>query len=450
MPSINPNNICGCVINGADVCTDPDHIMQDLSMYLNELSQGIRDDTAGEPLYVYGYDQNTYPNPPIDWPYNLIDHAIEVFSTPNNGGFDTDSPRTPSTDISEAPSDQPLAPTSTAESTIAVLGDHSQAPTPSPAPSPAPAQLEGASSSASSPGPVIACGASPPNIPAAKLALQRYGASHLGEHVPDEYTIPLLEKKLLPSSPRGRGARNGAEGYFCHFPGCSETRLITRLDHAKAHVASHVGSKPHKCKRCSRGFLRPFDLKRHGNTCHVRRAEVREPRVIIDMFSTTACGRRFENGCRSQNLLRFFCVYRWRESSSHNSESESKAQKGGNCHQLREMVDGVATINITVTSNILSSYSLKALGSSHACPISFWYDSRKGEGSVDLVGPQISGWLRVMMAPCSWVLRTNRASLHWSWRGAPGFRRQFVLAISWTLCKLFTLDIYARDRKSVV
>jgi hypothetical protein len=77
--------------------------------------------------------------------------------------------------------------------------------------------------------------------------LRNFAQNPWANKVPDELVFALLERVQLPKTSHGKGARKGARGYFCHWPGCTKTTMTIRLDHAKAHVAQHVGIKPFKC-----------------------------------------------------------------------------------------------------------------------------------------------------------------------------------------------------------
>lgn len=61
----------------------------------------------------------------------------------------------------------------------------------------------------------------------------------------EELLLAYLERKPLPLSAKGTGARRGAAGYMCRWPDC--TKQVKRRDHAKAHVAAHFGLKPFGC-----------------------------------------------------------------------------------------------------------------------------------------------------------------------------------------------------------
>lgn len=133
------------------------------------------------------------------------------------------------------------------------------------------------------------------DVDAARQNLIQYMNVHEGEEVPPKLFLALLERQFYPPRTEGRGARDGPEGYRCRWTNC--TRVITRRDHAKDHVGTHVKYKPYGCTKCPRRFLRPYDLTRHGKKCQVRLAEVRESCKAIDLFSFT---RRFQNGACSK------------------------------------------------------------------------------------------------------------------------------------------------------
>ncbi|KAG8761336.1 hypothetical protein FRC14_004741 [Serendipita sp. 396] len=82
-----------------------------------------------------------------------------------------------------------------------------------------------------------------------------------GEPIRCEYLDPFLEIRRLPESRSGKGSKNGADSYVCRFPSCR--KKIVRRDHARDHIATHVGSRPHRCDDCGQSFLRPADMKRH-------------------------------------------------------------------------------------------------------------------------------------------------------------------------------------------
>ena len=85
------------------------------------------------------------------------------------------------------------------------------------------------------------------DIHAAKVDLINFARAPWAEQIPSELLLAFLERVPLPKATRGKGARKGAKGYYCHWPGCNKTDMTLRLDHAKAHVARHIDSKPHKC-----------------------------------------------------------------------------------------------------------------------------------------------------------------------------------------------------------
>jgi hypothetical protein len=72
---------------------------------------------------------------------------------------------------------------------------------------------------------------------------------HEGEEVPPELFLALLERQFYPPRTEGRGARDGPEGYRCRWTDC--TKVITRRDHAKDHVGTHVKYKPYGCTKWS-------------------------------------------------------------------------------------------------------------------------------------------------------------------------------------------------------
>lgn len=77
--------------------------------------------------------------------------------------------------------------------------------------------------------------------------LRNFARNPWADTVPDELVTALLDRVQLPKASRGKGARKGAQGYYCRWPECTKTDMTIRLDHAKAHVSQHVGIKPFKC-----------------------------------------------------------------------------------------------------------------------------------------------------------------------------------------------------------
>ena len=87
--------------------------------------------------------------------------------------------------------------------------------------------------------------AGPVELEQAALELKNCPELQENEDIPHDLLLPFLHTVRLPAKTRGKGSRKGAHCYFCLWENCG--KRVVRRDHALAHVASHVGSKPFKC-----------------------------------------------------------------------------------------------------------------------------------------------------------------------------------------------------------
>jgi hypothetical protein len=70
----------------------------------------------------------------------------------------------------------------------------------------------------------------------------------LPNQISDNHMLSYLERITLAPRLRGRGARGGAAGYICRWPGCNWPQF-SRRDHAKNHIAAHMNLRPHGCTK---------------------------------------------------------------------------------------------------------------------------------------------------------------------------------------------------------
>jgi len=71
------------------------------------------------------------------------------------------------------------------------------------------------------------------------------------------------------------------ESFLFPLSGC--TKEFNRPDKLKAHILSHSGAKPHRCRQCGKSFTRRPHLREHESAMHSRDFR----------FRCTACGRGY-------------------------------------------------------------------------------------------------------------------------------------------------------------
>lgn len=117
--------------------------------------------------------------------------------------------------------------------------------------------------------------------------------------------------------------------FFRCLVGC--TKEFNRGDKLKAHIISHTGIKPYKCKICNKFFTRRPHLREHERT-HTNSFQ----------YSCSRCGKGF----RRQKLLReHMCSSVSKDSSSPESPADSKeaiiqsiAEAKGTCFPRKKVI----------------------------------------------------------------------------------------------------------------
>lgn len=100
--------------------------------------------------------------------------------------------------------------------------------------------------------------------------------------------------------------------HACPYDGCSKT--FNRQARLNEHLRSHTNTRPFKCPRCPKDFLRDSHLKHHVKSAH---SEVRDY-----LCSHSGCGKSFATGTRLR-----------RHEATHSGEDKYRCSDYADCNQ---------------------------------------------------------------------------------------------------------------------